>query len=407
MFRGSPLHWAAAGGKQNIVNLLLRLGADLEARNNDGRTPLHSAAATGHEPIVAALLAKGADANALDADRNTPLHLAAERGFKRIVEQLLANKANAKAVNKRGESARERAVAEGKADVAAILPVEKDALPPPAPAPLDQPPVVQTPETATITAVNTGNVTLTLLVTGGTEEPLVMRDVPAKDSTTITLKKGRQAFGFGSFGRDGKLAPATAAEIRVRMISKTETWIFGLEQGKWKETVTGGDRSEGRKSVSQPGYSLSEAALAVAQAIPRQRPFDLQPGAPIRITAFCQARRRAIQCADLMIPIGDGVRPPLGNQYLANSVSAGIWALTGIYPQPLRLATNGPPGMGLTFAMEEQLYDGQVFAEGTEIQLGGKDRLRLVWMDQPFEVRKNLLVVARFRNTVEYLLADW
>ncbi|MDP6679982.1 MAG: ankyrin repeat domain-containing protein, partial [Verrucomicrobiota bacterium] len=36
----TPLHWVAFGGKNEIVELLILNGADVNAMNNDGDTPL-------------------------------------------------------------------------------------------------------------------------------------------------------------------------------------------------------------------------------------------------------------------------------------------------------------------------------------------------------------------------------
>ena len=50
---------------------LLESGADVEARDNFGRTPLSSAAAKGREPVVRQLLDKGADVEAWDNSGQT------------------------------------------------------------------------------------------------------------------------------------------------------------------------------------------------------------------------------------------------------------------------------------------------------------------------------------------------
>ncbi|MCY4042723.1 MAG: ankyrin repeat domain-containing protein, partial [Candidatus Dadabacteria bacterium] len=40
----TPLHWAAGLGKTEAIRELLKAGADIEARNNEGRTVLMEAA---------------------------------------------------------------------------------------------------------------------------------------------------------------------------------------------------------------------------------------------------------------------------------------------------------------------------------------------------------------------------
>ena len=45
LFKGTPLHLAAYGGRKEIVELLIDKGADVNAKSDDGRTPLDRAIA--------------------------------------------------------------------------------------------------------------------------------------------------------------------------------------------------------------------------------------------------------------------------------------------------------------------------------------------------------------------------
>ena len=73
-FVGTFLHWAAAGGQNEIVELLIAKGADVNATDGDGDTPLHLAGNnTATKEIAELLIAKGADVNARDDDGETPL----------------------------------------------------------------------------------------------------------------------------------------------------------------------------------------------------------------------------------------------------------------------------------------------------------------------------------------------
>src|SRR3989338_6210598 len=58
--------------------------------DHEGRTPLYIAAQRGHQQIVEMLLAAGVDMNAAANDGATPVFAAAERGHNRVVEMLVA-----------------------------------------------------------------------------------------------------------------------------------------------------------------------------------------------------------------------------------------------------------------------------------------------------------------------------
>ena len=72
----TPLHCATWKGHQNVVELLLSLGADVNAQNNNdhwGTTPLHAAAHANQRAIAELLIANGADINAINLNGRTPL----------------------------------------------------------------------------------------------------------------------------------------------------------------------------------------------------------------------------------------------------------------------------------------------------------------------------------------------
>jgi ankyrin repeat protein len=56
----TPLFYAALGGHQDVVRLLLETDADVNRKNEDGLSPLHAAALGGHEEMVVLLLKSGA-----------------------------------------------------------------------------------------------------------------------------------------------------------------------------------------------------------------------------------------------------------------------------------------------------------------------------------------------------------
>lgn len=74
----------------------------LDACIRDGITALHNACCGGHEDIVEMLVLAGANVNAVDADGWTPLHLAACFGTSQSVAFLIEHGANLSAVNSDG-----------------------------------------------------------------------------------------------------------------------------------------------------------------------------------------------------------------------------------------------------------------------------------------------------------------
>jgi len=87
-YNDSPLHWAAGYGHDNVVQLLVAHGANVDARNEFNSTPLHEAAGCGFENIVQLLVVHGANVDAQDVCQNTPLYCAVFGGH-RITAQLL------------------------------------------------------------------------------------------------------------------------------------------------------------------------------------------------------------------------------------------------------------------------------------------------------------------------------
>ncbi|XP_012723981.2 ankyrin repeat domain-containing protein 50 isoform X1 [Fundulus heteroclitus] len=93
----TPLLLAAYEGNEDVVELLLEAGADVdESAGPDGSisaaaavTPLLASAAMGHMKTVSRLLFWGADVDAIDCEGRTALCLAAARGSLEVVRALL------------------------------------------------------------------------------------------------------------------------------------------------------------------------------------------------------------------------------------------------------------------------------------------------------------------------------
>lgn len=88
-FRSTPLHYAAFYKMEHAAIILIKNGADVNARNEAGKTPLHYAASHGQTEIVRRLLEAGADPDVKDKNNYTPLLLASTgRGYQDIISLL-------------------------------------------------------------------------------------------------------------------------------------------------------------------------------------------------------------------------------------------------------------------------------------------------------------------------------
>jgi ankyrin repeat protein len=96
------LHQSAMRGETAAVEMLLNLGADVNAADEHGRTPLHDACLKGRLDTVKLLLDRGAKIGAVDENKATPLHDAALGGSAKVVELLLERKADLSARDSKG-----------------------------------------------------------------------------------------------------------------------------------------------------------------------------------------------------------------------------------------------------------------------------------------------------------------
>ncbi|NET90538.1 MAG: hypothetical protein F6K45_20995 [Kamptonema sp. SIO1D9] len=105
-FRFSPLHIASIDNRgkvsQNICEILIAHGADINSKDKSGETPLHWAAKTGNQAIVELLINYGSDVNALNFSNQTPLFESARLHQAQVVNSLLSHGAEVNLIDKQG-----------------------------------------------------------------------------------------------------------------------------------------------------------------------------------------------------------------------------------------------------------------------------------------------------------------
>jgi ankyrin repeat protein len=117
----TALLWACHEGQVAVVRLLLDRGADVGARGDDGWTALHLASWKGHAPVVRLLLDKGAEVDPATASSYTPLHLASIGGHEAVVRLLLDKGADVNARAAGGQTALHHASEKGHEVVVRML----------------------------------------------------------------------------------------------------------------------------------------------------------------------------------------------------------------------------------------------------------------------------------------------
>jgi ankyrin repeat protein len=87
-----------------FAGLLLDAGADLKAKDWEGKSAIHLAVLSNHPRLLGLMLDRGADINARTSTGDTPLHLAADNFHLEMVKMLIARKANLNPRNDRGQT---------------------------------------------------------------------------------------------------------------------------------------------------------------------------------------------------------------------------------------------------------------------------------------------------------------
>lgn len=80
----TPLMWAAYQGHASSVDVLLKFGASVTARDHASLTPLHWAAVRGNKMCIRKLLEFDADINARDQSGKTVMDFIRDKKFERV-----------------------------------------------------------------------------------------------------------------------------------------------------------------------------------------------------------------------------------------------------------------------------------------------------------------------------------
>ena len=101
-----PLCLAIARGNMQIVNILIKHGANVHQSNLDWASPIHTATFHGNGGIMRLLLAENVNCNDKDQHGDTPLHIACRKQNSTAVDILLrANNVDLSIQNDKNETA--------------------------------------------------------------------------------------------------------------------------------------------------------------------------------------------------------------------------------------------------------------------------------------------------------------
>ena len=113
---------AARQGRQDVLEILIRAGADVDMKNTDGIVPLQLAVLHGQSQILNKLMLDyGASTMVTDARGNSILMQAISRNHPECVKLLLAEVTDIEASNKIGEGPLHKAVATGNYEIVKML----------------------------------------------------------------------------------------------------------------------------------------------------------------------------------------------------------------------------------------------------------------------------------------------
>jgi ankyrin repeat protein len=284
----TALHWATYHDDVELVTLLVRAGANVQAANRYGVTPLSLACTNGDGAMVEMLLKAGADPNAALPGGETPLMTAARTGAVASVKALVSRGANVDSKDeRRGQTALMWAAAEGHADVVQAL-IDADA--------------------DFATRVPSGFTPLLFAVREGRIDVLrVLLKAGANVNETIPADAGRRR-GYG-----GRLPPAGASAL-----------LLAVTNGHFELAAQLLDAGA-NPNADLPGYTVLHAITAVRK--PGIGDNDPPPEGSGNMTSLELVKKLAAQGANLNARMTK--KPSLNNTRL-NEIGATPYLLAAL-----------------------------------------------------------------------------
>jgi ankyrin repeat protein len=117
----TALYWASKLGHNKILQMLLDRGADANTQARKYGSALQAASAQGHDKVVQMLLDRGADVNAQDGEYGSALQAASAGGHDKVVQMLLDRGADASAEGGEYGNALQAASAQGHDKIVQML----------------------------------------------------------------------------------------------------------------------------------------------------------------------------------------------------------------------------------------------------------------------------------------------
>ena len=101
----SPLHVFASHGHEELIRMSIEIGAAyVNRKDSAGKSALYEAVTAEREGAVDVLISLGAEVNALTKSKDSPLHMAARKGNLSLVRKLAALGGHAHGENDMGET---------------------------------------------------------------------------------------------------------------------------------------------------------------------------------------------------------------------------------------------------------------------------------------------------------------